>query len=229
MMHINSELEVLTQLIHESILDNSDLKYIPLFEAYNEKFPTNEEVTINCQSQIGFIYFHHQLHSEALNHFLPLIDERGKIEDFLFSNILLQTLQCLSQENRLPEAKNLFERFIDDQCNDNFYHLEAMLVWFTLSLKPTEEELQLYKPKLKQLMDELGYFSEKPTIHEQVLDAKKVHLQANRRFSEIQIDYRKDLKSKTIQRLNDFIDSSPLGFYVKLAVDFKRQIEKLGQ
>jgi hypothetical protein len=223
----NPKLEGLTQLIHESILGDSDLKYIPLFEAFNEKHPSNEQVRISCQSQIGFIYFHHQMHREALNHFLPLIDESEKIEDFQFSNLLLQTLQSLAQEDRLAEAKILFERFINDRCNSNFYHLEAMLVWFTLFLKPTEEELQPYKSKVIQLMDELGYLSQKPTLKEQILDIKEVHLKANKEFSEIQIAYKKDQKSKTIQRLNTFIDSDPPEFYIKLAEDFKLQIEKL--
>jgi hypothetical protein len=165
------------------------------------------------------------MHQESVEVLLPLIEERKKINDFKFSTLVSVVLKSLSKLNQLDLAKSIFERFIDDPCNDGFYQIEGMLEWLVTAIDPSETELHVYKPKLQKLMNELGYFPNKSTIKESILDIRSVHQKANRKFSEICIAYRKTPTSETIQSLNDFIESNPPGYYKALAEDFKKKIE----
>ncbi|MEB2779736.1 hypothetical protein U3A58_04965 [Algoriphagus sp. C2-6-M1] len=195
---------------------------IKTFQVENQD---EEEFRLECQYQIGFIYWYNEMHQKSMDILLPLVSKREKIEDFQFSNMLLVILKSLSKLRKLGQAKEIFERFIDDRCINNFYQIEGMLLWYVEALDPAESQLRLYQHKLRKLMKGLGYYPEKVTFKDQILAIKEVHLKVNRQFSEISLDYRKEPKAVTLQRLNDFILSNPPKFYRGLANEFKSKIE----
>ncbi len=215
----------LNQLIHQCIMDHFDLDYIGKFQAYQDKNPSDELIEIECARQMGFIYSFHEMHSKALANFLPLFDKRDKIEDFLFANLLICTLQSLTYLKRLAEAKTLFEKYIDDKCNENFYQMEGMLVWFVEALNPTEPELLKYNDKINNFMEDLGYISEKPLLQEKILEVRNVHIKANHNFGKICSDSHQTNISETLVKLQNFILSDPPEYYLDLAKNFAAKLE----
>lgn len=209
--------EKLEQLKHECIMSEFDLAFVDQFKSFALANESDEAIKIECESQIGFIYSYHEMHEKAIAHLLPLMKKRKEIEDYHFSNLLLYTLKSLESLNRLHEAKALFDEFIGDQCVQNFYQMEAMLVWLVKALDPSEHELEVYDRELQQVMLDLGYHSEKATREEKILDIRTVHHKANRAYGEIAINYSSKPESEKISKLREFIASNPPGFYVKQA------------
>lgn len=217
--------EKLKQLIHKCTMDEFDLSYVNQIKTFQAKNQDEEELRLECQYQIGFIYHLNEMHQESMEILLPLIHEREKIDDFMFSNMLLIILKSLAELKKLDQAKKIFNRFIDDRSINNFYQIKGMLLWYVEALDPSESELKLYQHKLDKLMEGLGYYPAKETLKEQILAVEAVHSKVNRKFSEISIASWKEPNAVTLQRLNDFISSNPPGFYKGLAIEFKSKIE----
>lgn len=215
----------LKQLIQKCYLDKYDLSYVDQIKTFQAENQEEEGLRLECQYEIGVIYCFNELHQESMDILLPLIHEREKIDDFNFSNMLLIILKSLAELKKLDQAKKIFERFIDDRSINNFYRIQGMLVWYVEALDPAESELKLYQYKLDKLMEGLGYYPEKSTRKEQILAIQAVHSKVNRQFSEIVITSQKEPSTETLQRLNDFISSSPPEFYKGLAIDFKSKIK----
>lgn len=214
----------LNTLINQSNLSNWDLSFVERIEAFQKVHGSDFDTRFKCQNQIGVSYHMNEMHQKSLDHLLPLMVFREKIEDLTFANLILNVLDSLTHLDQEDKAKAIFEKYVSDPAFESLFQSEAILVWYVKALNPSEDELKKYESKVEKLSRDLGFISSKKTLNEKVLDLKAVNLQGNQRFSEITIASQNQNRSDTLEEVQLFINSKPPDFYKKMAIDFRNSL-----
>jgi len=220
---MTSILQTWHRLLQNIVTGKYSMLFISELEAIKSQYPLEEEIQVECEIWKAKIYSMNGFKNKAQQIYGQLIDKPILLSGY-FASVLLEYLKLLHRVGNVDMAERIFKGKIHSKQLSFVHHIE-LFTWYIGPLDPLEDDLRLYSYMYTSIENTLGYWSDKVTLRERILDLNRTHQIVVGQYTLLMLSCTKKTNDEIEEMVNNFLSSNPPRYYRKLAQQLIKNLE----